>query len=97
MDRRELRAALSRAGVADGYYRIEGVHEPVPTPTDFLFLRQASDGGGRPARTNAVRTRSSPGTRANRPPASISSACFSEERAEGEGMGPEGEHCNPYG
>ncbi|MEE1768732.1 hypothetical protein PUR34_11295 [Streptomyces sp. JV185] len=45
MDRRELRAALGRAGVADGYYRIEGVHEPVPTPTDFLFLRQASDGG----------------------------------------------------
>ncbi|MFH8516200.1 hypothetical protein ACH4CE_14000 [Streptomyces gelaticus] len=44
MNRRELHAALSRAGVADGYYRIEGVHEPVPTPTDFLFLRQASDG-----------------------------------------------------
>ncbi|MCX4734248.1 hypothetical protein ACIA74_27320 [Streptomyces sp. NPDC051658] len=44
MDRRELYAALSRAGVADGYYRIEGVHEPVPTPTDFLFLRQAPDG-----------------------------------------------------
>ncbi|MEU9091077.1 hypothetical protein [Streptomyces sp. NPDC048428] len=44
MDRRELRAALSAAGVADGYYRIEGVHEPAPTPTDFLFLRQASDG-----------------------------------------------------
>ncbi|TXS49574.1 hypothetical protein [Streptomyces sp. OR43] len=45
MDRRELRDALRAAGVADGYYRIEGVHEPVPTPTDFLFLRQASDGG----------------------------------------------------
>lgn len=44
MDRRELRAELSAAGVADGYYRIEGVHEPAPTPTDFLFLRQASDG-----------------------------------------------------
>ncbi|MET9661377.1 hypothetical protein [Streptomyces sp. NPDC006510] len=44
MDRRELYATLSRAGVPDGYYRIEGVHEPVPTPTDFLFLRQASDG-----------------------------------------------------
>jgi len=44
VDRRELRAALSSAGVADGYYRIEGVHEPAPTPTDFLFLRQASDG-----------------------------------------------------
>ncbi|MER7722507.1 hypothetical protein [Streptomyces sp. NPDC096323] len=44
MERRELRAALSSAGVAGGYYRIEGVHEPAPTPTDFLFLRQASDG-----------------------------------------------------
>ncbi|MFD0020526.1 hypothetical protein [Streptomyces sp. NPDC058382] len=44
MERRELRAALSEAGVADGYYRIEGVHEPAPTPPDFLFLRQASDG-----------------------------------------------------
>lgn len=44
MDRRELRAALRVAGVADGYYRIEGVHEPEPTPPDFLFLRQASDG-----------------------------------------------------
>ncbi|MEU9201590.1 hypothetical protein [Streptomyces sp. NPDC048332] len=45
MDRRELRDALRAAGVADGYYRIEGVHEPVPTPTDFLFVRQSSDGG----------------------------------------------------
>ncbi|MFE9858592.1 hypothetical protein [Streptomyces sp. NPDC005780] len=45
MDRRELRDALRAAGVADGYYRIEGVHEPAPTPADFLFLRQASDGG----------------------------------------------------
>ncbi|MEU6016823.1 hypothetical protein ABZ826_23070 [Streptomyces sp. NPDC047515] len=44
MERRELHAALSAAGVADGYYRIEGVHEPAPTPTDFLFLRQAADG-----------------------------------------------------
>ncbi|ROQ59379.1 hypothetical protein EDD93_6773 [Streptomyces sp. 840.1] len=44
MDRRELRAALDAAGVADGYYRIEGVHEPAPTPTDFLFLRRAPDG-----------------------------------------------------
>ncbi|WNI20675.1 hypothetical protein [Streptomyces sp. ITFR-16] len=44
MDRRELRAELSAAGVADGYYRIEGVHEPAPTPADFLFLRQSSDG-----------------------------------------------------
>jgi len=49
MDRLELRAALVTAGVADGYYRIEGVHEPAPTPPDFLFLRRATDsatGGG---------------------------------------------------
>lgn len=44
MDRRAARAALSTAGVADGHYRIEGVHEPVPTPPDFLFLRSAPDG-----------------------------------------------------
>ncbi|MEU8912055.1 hypothetical protein [Streptomyces nigrescens] len=44
MDRHELRAALTAAGVADGYYRIEGVHEPVPTPPDFLYLRRTADG-----------------------------------------------------
>ncbi|MER5551903.1 hypothetical protein ABT001_09500 [Streptomyces sp. NPDC002793] len=44
MERRELRAALRAAGVADGYYRIEGVHEPAPTPPDFLFLRKSPDG-----------------------------------------------------
>lgn len=44
MERHELRAALVAAGVADGYYRIEGVHEPVPTPSDFLYLRRAPDG-----------------------------------------------------
>ncbi|GHB20932.1 MULTISPECIES: hypothetical protein [Streptomyces] len=44
MERRELRAALHAARVPDDYYRIEGVHEPVPTPTDFLFLRRAPDG-----------------------------------------------------
>ncbi|MFD7667868.1 hypothetical protein [Streptomyces sp. NPDC059788] len=43
-DRRALRAALVAAGAADGHYRIEGVHEPAPTPPDFLFLRQAPDG-----------------------------------------------------
>ncbi|AXG81172.1 hypothetical protein [Streptomyces paludis] len=45
MDRYALRAALSDAGVPDGYYRIEQVHEPVPTPPDFLFLREAEHGG----------------------------------------------------
>ncbi|MEU4203392.1 hypothetical protein AB0B79_08870 [Streptomyces sp. NPDC039022] len=43
-DRQAVRTALRAAGVADGHYRIEGVHEPVPTPPDFLFLRQAPDG-----------------------------------------------------
>ncbi|MGW7023148.1 hypothetical protein ACWGGS_27900 [Streptomyces decoyicus] len=46
MDRHELRAALIAAGVADGYYRIEGVHEPGPTPPDFLYLRRARNGAG---------------------------------------------------
>ncbi|WP_329012689.1 hypothetical protein [Streptomyces sp. NBC_00690] len=45
MNRREVRDTLAAAGVADGSYRIEGVHEPVPTPVDFLFLRQGRDGG----------------------------------------------------
>ncbi|MER5986057.1 hypothetical protein [Streptomyces sp. NPDC001787] len=44
MERGELGAVLAAAGVPDGYYRIEGVHEPVPTPPDFLFLRRADDG-----------------------------------------------------
>ncbi|NBE56564.1 hypothetical protein [Streptomyces boluensis] len=44
MQRQALRAALTAAGVPDGYYRIEGVHEPTPTPPDFLFLRRAPDG-----------------------------------------------------
>ncbi|MFH8410101.1 hypothetical protein ACH4FX_35780 [Streptomyces sp. NPDC018019] len=43
-DRRALRTALRAAGVADGHYRIDGVHEPAPTPPDFLFLRPAPDG-----------------------------------------------------
>ncbi|WP_328908316.1 hypothetical protein OG230_01610 [Streptomyces sp. NBC_00234] len=43
MDRLQLRAALRAAGVPDDYYRIEGVHEPVPTPTDFLYLRKSAD------------------------------------------------------
>lgn len=46
MDRHELRAALSAAGVPDDYYRIEGVHEPAPTPPDFLYLRKSQEQGG---------------------------------------------------
>lgn len=44
MDRHRLRAALRASGVPDGYYVIEGVHEPAPTPPDFLYLRQTPDG-----------------------------------------------------
>ncbi|MCF3120960.1 MULTISPECIES: hypothetical protein [Streptomyces] len=44
MDVRELAAALRAARVSDGYYWIEGVHEPTPTPTDFLYLRRIEDG-----------------------------------------------------
>ncbi|MEV0322907.1 hypothetical protein ACIBKX_15260 [Streptomyces sp. NPDC050658] len=40
-----LPAALRAAGVADGYYWIEGVHEPVPTPPDFVYLRRTAGGG----------------------------------------------------
>ncbi|MFI1250406.1 hypothetical protein ACH4TY_27485 [Streptomyces anulatus] len=45
MDRRALHAALVEARIPGGYYRIEGVHEPVPTPPDFLFVRRGGDGG----------------------------------------------------
>lgn len=45
MDRRALNAALVEARIPGDYYRIEGVHEPAPTPPDFLFLRRAADGG----------------------------------------------------
>ncbi|MEU2575905.1 hypothetical protein ACIP3B_26270 [Streptomyces anulatus] len=45
MDRRALRAALVEARIPGGYYWIEDVHEPVPTPPDFLFVRQGGDGG----------------------------------------------------
>ncbi|MDQ0791887.1 hypothetical protein [Streptomyces sp. B1I3] len=44
MERHGLRTALDAAGVAEGYYRIQGVHEPVPTPPDFLFLRRSPEG-----------------------------------------------------
>ncbi|MBB5937740.1 hypothetical protein [Streptomyces zagrosensis] len=44
MERRALRAALRAAQVADGYYWIEGVHEPVPTPVDHLYVRAADNG-----------------------------------------------------
>ncbi|MDP9947353.1 MULTISPECIES: hypothetical protein [Streptomyces] len=45
MDRRALHTALVEAHIPGGYYWIEGVHEPSPTPTDFLFVRRGPDGG----------------------------------------------------
>jgi hypothetical protein len=45
VNRVQLRLALREAGVADGLYRIEGVHEPWPPAVDFLFLRRSGDGG----------------------------------------------------
>ncbi|GHC53717.1 hypothetical protein GCM10010349_19930 [Streptomyces flavofungini] len=44
MDARQLASALQQAGVADGYYWIEGVHEPTPTPPDFAYLRRERAG-----------------------------------------------------
>ncbi|MFK0258989.1 hypothetical protein [Streptomyces sp. NPDC090445] len=44
-ERRRLERALREAGVPAGYYWIEGVHEPAPTPPDFLFLRARPEGG----------------------------------------------------
>jgi hypothetical protein len=41
MDRHTLHTALRTAGVADGHYYIEDVHEPSPPPTDFLYLRRS--------------------------------------------------------
>ncbi|MEW2389915.1 hypothetical protein AB0933_16360 [Streptomyces venezuelae] len=44
MDVHEAAVALRAAGVADGYYWIDGVHEPSPMPPDFVYLRGV--GGG---------------------------------------------------
>ncbi|MFJ3901591.1 hypothetical protein [Streptomyces sp. NPDC090025] len=45
-ERELLAAALREAGVPDEQYWIEGVHEPAPTPPDFVYLRRAPDGTG---------------------------------------------------
>ncbi|MER7045005.1 hypothetical protein ABT391_08825 [Streptomyces jumonjinensis] len=44
MDRTELHRALRQAAVPPGHYWIESVHEPSPTPVDFLWLRGGPDG-----------------------------------------------------
>ncbi|MEV4430534.1 hypothetical protein ACN9M0_28945 [Streptomyces sp. R-07] len=45
-DRRTLARALREAGVPAAYYWIEGVHEPAPTPPDFVYLRTRPGAGG---------------------------------------------------
>ncbi|MFF9012320.1 hypothetical protein ACF09C_05005 [Streptomyces sp. NPDC014870] len=44
MNRAELARALRAAGVPEEQFWIEGVHEPAPTPPDFLYLRFLPDG-----------------------------------------------------
>lgn len=44
MDRHEVRGALLAAGLSPEAFEIEGVHEQVPSPPDFWFLRRSPDG-----------------------------------------------------
>ncbi|MFE9252793.1 hypothetical protein [Streptomyces sp. NPDC007088] len=46
MDRTALVGALRAAGLPDTVYWVEGVHEPAPTPPDFLYLRAVRPAGG---------------------------------------------------
>jgi len=43
-DRWELRDALLAAGLPPDSFQLAGVHETVPLPTDFWFLRPSADG-----------------------------------------------------
>ncbi|MET7538198.1 hypothetical protein ACFVY1_17605 [Streptomyces sp. NPDC058293] len=45
MDQHALEHALRQAAVPPTHYWIEGVHEPSPTPTDFLYVREDAGGG----------------------------------------------------
>jgi hypothetical protein len=45
VDRHALEHALRQAAVPPTHYWIEGVHEPSPTPTDFLYVREDAGGG----------------------------------------------------
>ncbi|MFI6421219.1 hypothetical protein ACIBG6_27890 [Streptomyces sp. NPDC050842] len=45
-NRHALARALREAGVPEAYYWIEGVHEPAPTPPDFVYLRTRPGGAG---------------------------------------------------
>ncbi|MEU5943889.1 hypothetical protein ABZ807_33180 [Micromonospora sp. NPDC047548] len=43
MDRREVRNALLTSGLSPDAFELEGVHEHVPVPPDFWFLRTQRD------------------------------------------------------
>ncbi|MFG3710746.1 hypothetical protein [Micromonospora sp. NPDC047730] len=44
MDRHEVRSALLATGMSPDAFELEGVHEHVPVPPDFWFLRRSSGG-----------------------------------------------------
>jgi hypothetical protein len=44
MDRHQVRAALLATGLSPDAFELEDVHEHVPVPADFWFLRHAADG-----------------------------------------------------
>lgn len=44
MDRHELRTALLAAGLPPESFQLAGVHEHVPIPPDFWFLRPGPGG-----------------------------------------------------
>lgn len=44
VDRYQVRDLLLGAGVSPDAFRIVGVHEPRPAPTDFWFLRPGPEG-----------------------------------------------------
>ncbi|MGI5171777.1 hypothetical protein ACQEU3_46270 [Spirillospora sp. CA-253888] len=46
-DRHALLDALRAAGVPDGHYFIEALHEPAPLPVDFCYLRHSPTSPGR--------------------------------------------------
>ncbi|MEV4479928.1 hypothetical protein AB0K04_12970 [Micromonospora coxensis] len=45
MNRHEVRNALMKAGLSPDAFELEGVHEHVPLPPDFWFLRRSAGGG----------------------------------------------------
>lgn len=45
MDRYEVRAALLDAGISPDAFELAEVHEHLPAPPDFWFLRRSAGGG----------------------------------------------------